>query len=82
MNAALRAAAVPATILLVVALPTPAHAYLDPQTGSMIVSAVVAFVATIAMGIQSYWHRIVALFRREAPTPIDPDRPEEDSPEA
>lgn len=51
--------------LAVVALPLPAHAYLDPQTGAMVMSAVVGFFATLAMGIQSYWHKLLSLFRRE-----------------
>jgi hypothetical protein len=51
-------------LVYVLAVPLPAYAYLDPQTGSMIVSAIVAFFATAAMGIQAYWHKLVSLLRR------------------
>ena len=58
----------PAWILFVVvalALSTPAYAYLDPGTGSMIVAAVVAVFATIAMGIKTYWYKLTSLFRNK-----------------
>jgi uncharacterized membrane protein len=51
-------------LVFLLAVPLPAYAYLDPQTGSMIVSAIVAFVATIGMGVQAYWHKLVSLLRR------------------
>ena len=51
-------------LVYVIAVPLPAYAYLDPQTGGMIVSAIVAFFATAAMGIQAYWHKLVSLLRR------------------
>lgn len=43
--------------------PATAHAYLDPATGSMIVSALVAVFATIVMAVKTYWHKLVGLFR-------------------
>jgi hypothetical protein len=51
-------------LVLILTLPLPAYAYLDPQTGSMIVSGVVAFVAAVGMGVQAYWHKLLSLFRR------------------
>jgi len=51
-------------LVLLLTLPLPAYAYLDPQTGSMLVSGLVAFVATLGMGIQAYWHKLVSLVRR------------------
>ena len=51
-------------LVFILAVPLPAYAYLDPQTGAMIVSAVVAFVATAAMGVQAYWYKLVSLVRR------------------
>jgi hypothetical protein len=50
-------------LVLLLTLPWPAYAYLDPQTGSMIVSGLVAFVATVALGVQAYWHKLVSLLR-------------------
>jgi hypothetical protein len=71
MNPNTRAARAATLALSIVALPLPALAYLDPQTGAMIMSAVVACLATVAMGIQSYWHKLLSLFRRSTP-PTDP----------
>lgn len=45
----------------------PAQAYLDPSTGSMIVSAVVGLFATLSLAIKTYWYRLKALFRRRPP---------------
>jgi uncharacterized membrane protein len=55
-------------LIFIVVVPLPAYAYLDPQTGSMIVSAIVAFVATVGMGIQAYWHKLVSLIRSSPPS--------------
>jgi len=51
-------------LVLLITLPLPAYAYLDPQTGSMIVSGLVAFVAAVGMGVQAYWHKLLSLVRR------------------
>ena len=44
----------------------PALAYLDPSTGSMVISAIVGLFASIALGIKTYWYRLKRLFRRGA----------------
>jgi len=66
-------------LLLVLAIPLPAYAYLDPQTGSMIVSAIVAFFAAVAMGVQAYWHKLVSLVRRAPPRAEPPGLGEDES---
>lgn len=45
----------------VFALPA-AHAYIDPASSSMILSAVVAGVAAIGTGFAVFWNRLKALF--------------------
>ena len=45
--------------------PVAAFAYLDPSTGSMVVSAIVGIFASIALAVKTYWYRIKALFRRD-----------------
>ncbi len=42
---------------------TPAHAYLDPGTGSAIVSTILGFFAAIAFTVRRYYYRIKAFFR-------------------
>jgi len=59
----------PLTILAALTLcallaPTAAFAYLDPSTGSMVVSAIVGIFASIALAVKTYWYKIKAFFRR------------------
>lgn len=47
-----------------------AHAYLDPSTGSMILSAIVGLFATIGMAVKTYWYKLRNLvLRRGSPSP-------------
>ena len=61
----------PAAVVAVLAIATPAHAYLDPSTGSMLLSAVIGVLATLALVLKSVWYRFRALFRRADPAPRD-----------
>jgi hypothetical protein len=45
----------------------PAFAYLDPSTGSMILSAIVGLFATAALAVKTYWYKIKAFFRQDQP---------------
>jgi len=58
----------PAAVLLVVLLcaSPPAFAYLDPSTGSMVVSAIVGIFASIALALKTYWYKVKAFFRRDS----------------
>ena len=63
-SAALR----PATLIVIAALllaPPPAFAYLDPSTGSMVVSAIVGIFASIALAVKTYWYKIKGFFRKD-----------------
>ena len=44
---------------------TPALAYLDPSTGSMILSAIVGMLATAMLAIKTYWYKLKNFFRRD-----------------
>jgi hypothetical protein len=52
-------------VLLVVSLPLPAYAYLDPASGSMLLQLVLGGVAGIALAFRLFWHRILALFGKK-----------------
>ena len=41
----------------------PAHAYLDPGTGSMILSAVIGLAAAVTLALKMFWYRIVGWLR-------------------
>ena len=49
--------------LSLVTLAPEASAYLDPSTGSMILSAIVGLFATAALAVKTYWYRLKNLFR-------------------
>jgi len=40
-------------------------AYLDPSTGSMVVSAIVGIFASIALAVKTYWYKIKGFFKRD-----------------
>jgi hypothetical protein len=57
----LEAAVITAAMLLWTA---PAHAYLDPATGSILLQGLIAGVAGVAVVARLYWARVKALFRK------------------
>ena len=57
---ALRVMFVLAALLLIA---PPAHAYLDPGTGSMLLSALIGLAAAAALGLKMFWYRLASLFR-------------------
>ena len=38
-----------------------AFAYLDPSTGSMILSAIVGLFATVGLAVKTYWYKLKSL---------------------
>ena len=53
-------------------LPLQAQAYLDPTTGSMLISAIVGLFASLVLAIKTYWYRIKSFFKRK-PAESDAD---------
>jgi O-antigen/teichoic acid export membrane protein len=53
--------------LTVLTVAPPAFAYLDPSTGSMIISAIVGLFASAGLAIKTYWYKFRNLFRRREP---------------
>ena len=45
----------------------PAHAYLDPGTGSIILQAIVGTIAGAFVVIKLYWYRIKNFFKNRTP---------------
>ena len=55
-------------------VPVPAMAYLDPTTGSMLISAIVGLFASLVLAIKTYWYRLKGFFKRKpAESPVDDD---------
>ena len=46
-----------------------ALAYLDPSTGSMVVSAIVGILASVVLAVKTYWYRIRRFLRRASRSP-------------
>jgi hypothetical protein len=42
---------------------SPAHAYLDPGTGSMLLSAIIGVAAALGLALKLFWYRLVGLIR-------------------
>ena len=63
-----------AVLLFAVLLLTPlsAWAYLDPTTGSMVISAVVGLFASLVLAVRTYWYKLKAFFRRK-PAAVEKD---------
>jgi hypothetical protein len=62
---------------LLLCLPGYAFAYLDPSTGSMVVSAIVGIFASIALAVKTYWYKIKGFFKRESKQDSTPRKPSE-----
>ena len=41
-----------------------AQAYLDPSTGSMLLSALIGLFATLGLVIKTYWYKLKSFFRK------------------
>lgn len=54
---------VAAAFVLAVLVAAPAHAYLDPGTGSMLLQGIIGAFLAVGVTLRLYWHRIKGLFR-------------------
>lgn len=60
---------------------TPALAYLDPGTGSMILQGIIAGIAAVSFTLKIYWYRIKGFFTRSGSNPDEDEKPEAGDPE-
>ncbi len=71
----------PAVFALLLSLFSPdAFAYLDPSTGSMVVTAIVGLFASLALAVKTYWYKLKNLLRRanRRATAVGKDSPVEE----
>jgi hypothetical protein len=52
------------SLIVLLSLAPAAQAYLDPSTGSLILSAIVGLLATIGLAVKTWWYRIKSVIRR------------------
>jgi hypothetical protein len=50
-------------VLACLSIASPAYAYLDPGTGSMLVSAVIGVAAAVGLAVKMFWYRLLGLVR-------------------
>ena len=63
--------------MVLATLPLQAHAYLDPTTGSMLISAIVGLFASLVLALKTYWYRIKSFFKRK-PQAVQNEPPQDD----
>jgi hypothetical protein len=56
-------------LAVIMATIAPAHAYLDPGTGSIILQAIIGGLAMGAVTARLYWNKITMFFKRRPATP-------------
>jgi hypothetical protein len=74
---------IPQLVLLafLAAVSAPAFAYLDPSTGSMIISAIIGVFATLVIAAKTYWYRLKRYFNggRANSSPIEDSNSRDDA---
>lgn len=53
-----------ALLLLLLALPRPAHAYVDPSAGSLLLQLILGGIAGLMVALRLSWKRLAGLFGR------------------
>jgi hypothetical protein len=51
-------------VLLLLSLSGPAHAYIDPSAGSVLLQLLLGGIAGVLVALRLYWNRLTGLFRR------------------
>ena len=69
-----RPAITAAATIALLSLSQAAEAYLDPSTGSLILSAIIGLIATIGLAVKTWWYKLKSLFRRNPPDAASPTR--------
>ena len=51
--------------LVLIFMPTMAMAYIDPGSGSAIISAIIGFFVAIVLAIKTFWFKIKSFFKKK-----------------
>jgi len=60
-----------AILILFICLPYAANAYIDPGSGSAIMSAIIGFFVALGIAIKTYWYKLKSLFTGSKKTSTD-----------
>ncbi|HHL32657.1 MAG TPA: hypothetical protein ENJ41_08725 [Oceanospirillales bacterium] len=64
--------------LLLICIPFVANAYIDPGSGSAIMSAIIGFFVAIGIAVKTYWYKIKSLFTGGKNPAANDDQSEEE----
>ncbi len=53
--------------LVFFAMQQPAYAYIDPGSGSLVMTAILGLIATVGYTIRKYYYKIRNLFSKKSP---------------
>ena len=70
-----------ATAIVLCTSISPAYAYLDPGTGSIMIQSVIGAIAAIGVTLKLYWHKIKIMFSRRKVDNIELSKSENSVPE-
>lgn len=54
-----------AALVLGLTFCAPAFAYLDPGSGSAIISAIIGFFVAVGMAVKTYWYKLKGFFSKK-----------------
>jgi hypothetical protein len=60
-------------LLALVSVSAPAHAYIDPAAGSLLLQAVIAGVAGLLLTLKLFWRRLTGLWGSKRSESRDPE---------
>jgi len=50
-------------VIIFCSLSTPAYAYLDPGTGSLIIQGIIGAIAVFSITLKLYWYKFMSFFK-------------------
>ncbi len=57
-------------LVAIMTMARPAHAYLNPETGSMILQLLLGGVAGLIVLMRLYWHKLLSVLRLRKAVPV------------
>ncbi|MFT5320224.1 MAG: hypothetical protein ACI934_000355 [Pseudohongiellaceae bacterium] len=67
------------SFILLVSIATPAYAYLDPGTGSLILQGLIAGLAMISFTFKMWWYKLTSFFKKSDDSEDSEDKEKSDS---
>ena len=65
-----------AALVFIACLPLPAMAYIDPGSGSAIMSAIIGFLVATWLMVKTYWYKIKSFFMPNQPAETAEENPD------